>query len=405
MIDTVKKLWSPGTSGNPLRMRRQIALCNQVGLLGTAATVPYQLFYYFHDLVFYRGVFIANLLFMAAYLLVLLLNHAGRHNTASNVLLINACCQLFVVTCFIGAEAGVNLFYFTLASILAFLYQRLRIRVYATIMTSFGALYVVSYVWFTPDTALTPVPSPWIDIMYVVSVSGALTLSGVFLYLFRQQIDDAEDELTLINRDLETLSNTDPLTGLANRRVLDAKLEREWSRLLRRQQALSVIMFDVDHFKLFNDRYGHAGGDRCLQQIATASKKVTLRPSDLLARYGGEEFAVVLPGTDEAGARLMGERLRSAVADLKLPNESLGKKACVTISVGVSSLENMAFDADEHGVVHLLKCADEALYQAKSNGRDQVAYQAYDSTVSGRGSHDRPNGSPALYDSGRVRSL
>ncbi len=246
MINRIKKLWSFGASGNPRGVRRRISLCNQLGLFGTAATMPYQLFYYFYDLAFYQGVFIANLVFMVGYLSVLPLNGKRRHDTASNVLLINSCSQLFVVTWFIGTEAGVNLYYFTLAAVLVFLYRRLRVQAYAALMSAFGMQYVVTHLLFTAETVASPVPSPWVDVMYAGSVAGVLTLSGIVLYLFRQQIDHAEGELTLSNRYLETLSNTDPLTGLANRRVLDTALEREWSRLARRQEALSVIMFDVD---------------------------------------------------------------------------------------------------------------------------------------------------------------
>lgn len=378
MINTIKQFWSPGTSNHPLGGRRRIALCNQVGIFACLATLPYQLFYYFYDFTVYCGVFFANLIFMTLYLSVLLLNYLRRHNTASHVLLINTCAQLFVVTFFIGTEAGVNLFYFTLASILIFLYQRLRIRAYTAIMAAFGVQYGLTHRLFTAETVMAPVPSPWRDVMYVVSVTGALTLSGIFLYLLRQQIDHVEGELTLNNRYLEMLSNTDPLTGLANRRALDAALEREWARLARRQLALSVIMFDVDHFKPFNDHYGHDGGDRCLQQIARTAKGMISRASDLLARYGGEEFAVVLPDTDEAGARLLAEQLCTGIEALKIPNVALGTGGVVTISVGVSTIRHVTSDLPEYGGDHLLKCADEALYQAKSNGRNQVVYRAHD---------------------------
>ncbi|WP_456269666.1 GGDEF domain-containing protein [Kushneria sp. AK178] len=378
MIATLKKLWSPGTSGHPRGVRRQIALCNQLGLFGTAVTLPYQLFYYCYDFSMYRGVFIANLLFIAGYLSVLPLNHKRWYNPASAVLLVNGSSQLFVVTWFIGTEAGVNLYYFTLASISAFLYKRPGRRVYAAIMVSLGVQYVVTRFLFTAATAITPVPSPWVDAMYTFSVAGALTLSGIALYLFRQQIDHAEGELRLSNRYLEMLSSTDPLTGLANRRALEVALEHEWARLTRHRQALSVIMFDVDHFKRFNDRYGHDGGDRCLQQVARASRHVITRRSDLLVRYGGEEFAVVLPDTDAAGARLVGERLREAVAALVLPGMSSKSPTRVTISVGVASIDVMRPDIDALDADCLLKCADDALYQAKAGGRNRVVSRSCD---------------------------
>ncbi|ART62265.1 GGDEF domain-containing protein [Kushneria marisflavi] len=377
MLETIKKFWSPGIAGNPHGVCRRIALSNQLGIFGTVATIPYQLFYYFYDFAGYRGVFLANLMFMAGYLSVLPLNYKRWYNTASTALLINGCCQLFVVTCFIGTGAGVNLFYFSLAAILAFLYKRPGIRVYTAIMASFGVLYLITHFLFTADTVISPMPSPWIDVMYGFSVAGALTLSGVVLYIFRQQIDHAEGELMLSNRYLEALSNTDPLTGLANRRMLDAALEREWSRLVRHQEALSVLMFDVDHFKHFNDRYGHAEGDRCLQRVALAARKVISRSSDLLVRYGGEEFVIVLPDTDEAGAKHLGDQLRAAIERLKVPHEALGKEAFVTISVGVSSIEYMMPGIHACSGMTLLKRADEAMYQAKLNGRNQMVYHPF----------------------------
>ncbi|PRY65205.1 diguanylate cyclase (GGDEF)-like protein [Vreelandella songnenensis] len=377
MLNWVKRLWSPGVAGNPARLRRKIELCNQVGLFGAIATIPYQLFYFFYDFALYRGVFLFNLLFMAAYLSVLLLNHRGWHKAARNVLLVNVCSQLFIVTSFIGSGAGVHLFYFTFASIVVFVFQCLSALRYAFIMVTLGVLYLSAHFLFAPGSVPAPVPSPWIDVMYAGSVAGVLALLGVFLYLFRKQIDEAEDELTRTNQYLETLSNTDPLTGLANRRVLDETLEQEWARLARWPGALSVIMCDVDHFKLFNDRYGHDGGDRCLQQITAALQGVLSRPADLLVRYGGEEFAVVLPGTDEAGSRYIGEKLRQAVERLNIPNEKSVTAACVTISVGVSGIDHFSPDANRHGVDHLLKRADQALYQAKASGRNQVVFLPY----------------------------
>lgn len=373
MLKVIKRLWSLGIAGSSVRLRRQIELCNQVALFGIVATVPYQVFYFFYDFSLYRGVFVANLIFMTVYLVVLLLNHNGRYRIARNMLLLNACSQLFFVTFFISADAGVHLFYFTLASILVFLFQSLHLLKYIAIMATLGMLYITAHFLFSQEVAVAPVPSPWIEIMYAGSVVGVLILSGVFLYLFRQHIDQTEDELTRNNDYLEALSTTDPLTGLANRRVLDETLEREWARLSRLPGALSAIMCDVDHFKLFNDRYGHASGDRCLQQIAVAMKGVLYRPSDLVVRYGGEEFALILPGTDKEGARYLGEKLREAVERLCIPNEGVSADACVTISVGVSSLDHF----HSEGPGRLLKSADLALYQAKFNGRNQVVFLPY----------------------------
>ncbi|GHB15030.1 GGDEF domain-containing protein [Salinicola rhizosphaerae] len=377
MIEMIKMLWSPGLGGNSVNLRRQVALCNQVGVFGIAATTPYQLFYCFYDFAIYRDVFLANLVFIAAYLFVLLCNYRQWYNAASNVLLVNGCTQLFVVTYFIGAEAGVNLFYFTFAAVLCFFYQRLSKWLYTAIMASLGILYLLTHFLFASGDAVAPVPSPWVEIMYAGSVAGVLILSGTLLYLFRQQIDQAEEELTLNNAYLETLSHTDPLTGLANRRALGAALERERSRLSRHPGKLAVIMCDVDHFKKFNDYYGHDAGDRCLRQVAKALSGVLSRPADLAVRYGGEEFSLLLPDTGELDARYLAEKLREAVERLLIPNAAAGKKASVTVSVGVSSLNRASSKSLTRGIESLLKRADQALYRAKANGRNRVEYLDY----------------------------
>ncbi len=375
MLITVKKIGSLGVEGNPVRVRRQIELCNQLGLFGALATIPYQLFYIGYDLGFYRGIFTANLLFMVAYLSVLPLNYCRFYRSARKLLVVNACIQLFVVTLFISAEAGVHLFYFCLASILVFLFEQLRVVTYLVLMTLVGALYITAHFMFPLSVALTPVPSPWVDVMYVASVAGVLSLQAGLLYLLRQQIDSAEDELTHKNEHLEVQSNTDPLTGLANRRLLDRTLEREWSRLAFEAGELSLIMCDIDHFKRFNDRYGHGEGDKCLERIAAALELTFARPTDLVARYGGEEFACVLPFTDEQGARYLGEKLVEAVRDLNILNADT-HAGRVTISVGVSSIAPSCRKARSISERQLLNCADQALYQAKAQGRDQVAFLA-----------------------------
>ncbi|MCM5704244.1 GGDEF domain-containing protein [Larsenimonas salina] len=377
MIEMIKTCWSPGTAGTQGALRRQIELCNQLGLFCTAATMPYQLFYYFYDFAAYRSVFLFNLVFITVYLSVLLLNHLRLHTAASTALVLNSCTQLFVVTFFIGTGAGVSLFYFTFAFVIIFLYQNLRRRTYAALLAAIGLLYLMAQFLFPAEAARTPVPSPWLEAMYAGSVAGVLMLSGTLLYLFHLEIDRAEKELTLNNRYLEDLSNTDPLTGLGNRRALGETLNREWARLDRHSGVLTTVMCDVDHFKRFNDHHGHDGGDRCLQQIADVLRGMLSQPPALAVRYGGEEFALVLPGTDEQEARVLCERLRSAIERLRIPNRGLGEHAVVTVSIGVASTEHADLRSHTDDSKRLLKRADEALYQAKANGRNQVVYLSY----------------------------
>ncbi len=177
-----------------------------------------------------------------------------------------------------------------------------------------------------------------------------------------------EEQLAEAYRRLEILAREDPLTGLANRRVFDDALEREYRRAKRGKGELALIMMDVDRFKPFNDQYGHPVGDECLRLVSRAIGGVIHRPDDLAARYGGEEFAVLLPHTDEKGAFDVAERIRRAVSELSIEYDG-AKIKCPTISAGVAALGPHDFAAN---AVSLVDLADRALYRAKDSGRNAV---------------------------------
>jgi diguanylate cyclase (GGDEF)-like protein len=183
-----------------------------------------------------------------------------------------------------------------------------------------------------------------------------------------QQLAARENVLIEENRQLETLAQLDGLTGVANRRSFDAQLRGEWSTSAESGHPLSLLMIDVDHFKRFNDRYGHPAGDACLKAIAACLSRGELRRNDFIARYGGEEFAVVLPSLSSAAAMEIAERLRLAVFALALENNQspLGR---ITISVGVAGL--VGDGTKDAGA--LLEAADAALYNAKRRGRNVVS--------------------------------
>lgn len=166
---------------------------------------------------------------------------------------------------------------------------------------------------------------------------------------------------------LTRLATLDGLTGIANRRSFDAALQREWRRLARNAQALSVILLDVDHFKQFNDSYGHAAGDECLRKVARAVANVVRRPADLAARYGGEEFVVLLPETDLQGAATAAESIRKAVAALQIPHAKSSAADHVTVSLGVAQ----AMPSDKGDPLALVTAADRQLYAAKAEGRNR----------------------------------
>ncbi|BAL78798.1 sensor domain-containing diguanylate cyclase [Bradyrhizobium cosmicum] len=169
---------------------------------------------------------------------------------------------------------------------------------------------------------------------------------------------------------LETLAIEDSLTGLANRRGFDERLREEWARAYRERSSLALLMIDVDHFKSYNDEYGHPAGDACLRVVAQTIAAEMHRAGDQAARYGGEEFAVLLPNTDAAGCARIGERLRKAIREAGLVHSTNRPSGCVTASFGGAAcrpaLERTA------GVGTLVEAADQALYAAKDAGRDRL---------------------------------
>jgi diguanylate cyclase (GGDEF)-like protein len=165
---------------------------------------------------------------------------------------------------------------------------------------------------------------------------------------------------------LEQLATRDGLTGIANRRSFDEKLGNEWKRERRDLRTLSLLMIDVDHFKRFNDTYGHQAGDHCLQQIAKVLEEVVLRPGDLVARYGGEEFAVILSATDAMGASIVANRILDRVNELAIPHSG-GENGHVSLSIGVAT----SLPQPDMTRESLISSADSALYRAKHTGRNR----------------------------------
>ena len=176
-----------------------------------------------------------------------------------------------------------------------------------------------------------------------------------------------ENELRAANERLRALAAIDSLTGLANRRELDMKLEFAWQSAIELRYPIALLMIDIDHFKLFNDRYGHPDGDFCLRRVGKLLAAAIRRDTDLAVRYGGEEFVLLLPGADVNEAVEVAERLRRAVEELRMPHAE-APFGHVTISVGVAALVPGADDAPER----LVEVADTALYIAKRRGRNTV---------------------------------
>jgi diguanylate cyclase (GGDEF)-like protein/PAS domain S-box-containing protein len=200
--------------------------------------------------------------------------------------------------------------------------------------------------------------------------------------LMRDSVTGEPKEHVIIMRDiterkqleekLSTQALTDGLTGLWNRRAFDDALAREWKRTVRDGSQISLLILDLDHFKRFNDQYGHLAGDDCLRAVASAVRGA-VRASDCVARYGGEEITIILPTTDTAGAVAAAEKVRSAVETLQLSHEGNQEGgARVTVSIGVATAFARQSEAVERMPESLLQAADNAMYKAKHDGRNRV---------------------------------
>lgn len=181
------------------------------------------------------------------------------------------------------------------------------------------------------------------------------------------QMMQASQHLAEVNVQLAQMGRMDPLTNLFNRRAFEESLKLEHERSVRHGHPYGIIMMDIDHFKLFNDSQGHQAGDGCLQQVSRCIAE-SVRAIDMVGRYGGEEFIVLLPETDLEGARVLAERIRSAVFDLGIPHPASKTADQVTVSIGVAVGPVDRWE-------NLIKQADEALYAAKETGRNKVCTQ------------------------------
>lgn len=194
-------------------------------------------------------------------------------------------------------------------------------------------------------------------------------------YLTQLERDEAfatlaelQGQLKQSNEELQKLTCQDSLTGIANRRRFDDFIEKECQRSAREGSPLSLLLIDIDYFKLYNDNYGHLGGDGCLRKVADALRRAVQRPADLVARYGGEEFAIILPNTNIEGALKIAEFLHSVVQELEIPHQYSEISDIITISTGIAcKVANMNNSPGD-----LIEMADRALYEAKKSGRNQA---------------------------------
>jgi diguanylate cyclase (GGDEF)-like protein len=211
-----------------------------------------------------------------------------------------------------------------------------------------------------------------LDAVALIAGQLSVSLDNVLLYAsLEQKVAERTLALEEANQRLAQLSITDALTGLANRRRFNEVLDSEWQKARRSGESIGLALIDIDHFKLYNDHYGHQGGDACLRLVANAMKDALRASGDLIARYGGEEFVLLLPNTGLAGTAVVAERVRAAIAGLQQPHLQSSHRT-VTVSVGVTARMPSLQDTPEQ----FIETADVALYEAKRSGRNQVVVNA-----------------------------
>jgi len=253
-------------------------------------------------------------------------------------------------------------------------YLAVMIVIYMNVNQRFGfRLAIVSTLLLSVTylAVLLPGPSPF----EVKFVGACMMASGGYLSLMANRRMEEDVRYGFLRRlqdqlrreGAEEAARRDALTGLANRRQLNESVEGLWAARDAGMPPVAVVMADIDHFKAFNDRYGHAAGDDCLKRVATVLAGELRNEQDLAVRLGGEEFVLLLPATDLAEAVGVAERVRRQVEGVAIPHEAMGRRSVVTISLGVA-----AGSSSLHAFGELVAAADAALYAAKRNGRNQV---------------------------------
>ncbi|PTQ87550.1 GGDEF domain-containing protein [Agitococcus lubricus] len=225
-----------------------------------------------------------------------------------------------------------------------------------------GATVFVNH-WFVPT--LQVLHSFVLVIVVLLNIAFFVERRERLGFLHEVLVAIKSHELEQMNQHLATIAREDALSGVANRRAFDDYLTIEWERARREEQPLALLFIDIDHFKLYNDNYGHAAGDKCLQQVARTMHDALLRPADLVARYGGEEFVVLLPNTDSMGAEEVAHRILDAIDRLAIPHKRSLVTHHITVSIGICSM----MPNEQNQLSALVANADAALYKAKAAGR------------------------------------
>jgi len=339
---------------------RAVSTTHAIAVFGLIVTLSYTAFFTTYDFPSFSGLVGINIGFSIVYVLVVLLARLGRQLGAVLVLLTAAIVQLLTATWWVGWEAGLHL-YLLLAAQLVFLMFTDRQRAWRWLFAAI-ALAAFLFAQFTMPASSASGRLPEVLLNALLSINAVLTAGMLFILAafghFRGEQARAEAAENAARA--EYLANTDALTGLATRRPV---MERLDVISMPGGESYSLGIADLDRFKAINDTYGHACGDRVLAEVGSRLRSC-LRVSDSVGRWGGEEFIFVLPDASLGDATIMMERVRSKVGADPIPCD--GHEHAITVSIGIT-------DGDYEGTAdHAIRRADDALYKAKTSGRDRV---------------------------------
>ncbi|HEY5649719.1 MAG TPA: diguanylate cyclase [Nitrospiria bacterium] len=339
----------------------RIVLTNQFVLIAVGLISSYNIFYLLYDPVLTAPLIIINVTVSFFYLSVLWINSRGYPVMASVVALGAPMVQLTVLSYMLSNHAGVHIYLLCAAALSFLMFPENRPWLRTSFVIIPTLTFLVVHFFFTPEHAVIRFSSRTLNGLYISSILTFSFVLYVTAHLFHAQIMRQREMIARQAQEMEIMAHTDILTSLPNRRHLISILDREMNRGGAYSYVLAIA--DIDHFKTFNDRFGHDCGDFVLEEVASRFQK-TVRTSDVVGRWGGEEFIFVFPDTSLALAETLLERIRASVEED--PIEFGGKVHTVTVSIGAT--EVLGESSYDEGV----KRADEALYQGKEQGRNCV---------------------------------
>ena len=371
IMKIIKQLVQLGTGPqNDPKNNQIIRLINKICYFVILVIVPHML------LTLYFGVLPVLLLqagTIIALCLTVFINSKHYYKHARVLTLIIGNFYIFIMALILGLNCGVH-YYFSaaiIASLFFYTSDELKQVLLFLTLTIFLAL-LIQFIGTNYEPVIE-IPDVLIISFFYFSVFASLCTVFIFVFHFYYESNCYEKSLRLSNEKLLKLSETDPLTRLANRRSFTKNFDTEWCKGIRNRTSLAVIMIDVDYFKMFNDCYGHQEGDRCLESVAGIISKNTRQYLDYPARYGGEEFIILLSNMNSDGAYISAERIRRELLNAAIPHELNGNVGLLSCSIGIAC----CLPDNDSSAENLIREADTALYKAKENGRNRVErYQA-----------------------------